>query len=287
MGLASQFREYFSNRRYAILTRPLTLFLLLLLAVVFAGCQSAAKKREKQKKDDEAHYRDTTTNLALIEAEALGADGELVKLMGNLTEKPAPNIQMAIARATSVRGSLGKIIPGVRLAGKEVLTAKNKNDDLGKQVDDLIADRDKPVFWWMTAFFVFGACLAIVGLIASALSSRMPKVPVLEAGGDLAMIGFIVSVVSLAGRLSYSAILPYKWIPGLTTALAISVGIVWFGWKAIRRVRFKRISTNLRKGIRHADNTTPQDMSIVGKVAEVVDDPATTQFLASTTPTPT
>jgi hypothetical protein len=258
----------------------------LLCLTLIGGCQSSAKKKaaklEQQRKIDES-YRLQTVNLALTAA-AWSDEGELFEKVATMIAAN-PFDPLIAPTIDAIRKDHKTVGSGIKNADKSLIKNQQDYTDLRKRAEDAESDRDKSLFWWLTVFVITGILIIVGGVFASMLAARLPNLPLLAAGGDLAVCGALLAGISLSLRLGIRAIGPFMWIPGLIAALTISGAIIWFAWKGLRRARIKKAVKQLRTGIEHAQDRTPANVNVNALVSEKLD-PQTQEMMGLTTPSP-
>jgi hypothetical protein len=222
----------------------------LLCLTLIGGCQSSAKKKaaklEQQRKVEES-YRLQTANLA-VTASGWTEEGEEISTATKMWLEMRPT-RSSSRTSTPSNESTERWARASRTPTRRSSRTSRTTPTVVKRAEDAESDRDKSLFWWLTAFVIGGILIIVGGVFASMLAARLPNLPLLAAGGDLAVCGALLAGISLSLRLGIRAIGPFMWIPGLIAALTISGAIVWFAWKGLRRARIKKAVKQLRTGI--------------------------------------
>jgi hypothetical protein len=218
-----------------------TRIILLLCLTLIGGCQSSAKKKaaklEQQRKVEES-YRLQTANLA-VTASGWTEEGEEISTATKMWLDNATNplIKPHLDAIERIHRTVGA---GIKNADKALIKNQQDYAAVVKRAEGAEDDRDNTLFTWTTLGIVAGGFIIVCGVVASLVSRRYPLIPFLAIGTDVAAGGWLMLGISLGLRLGLRAVGPYLKIAGLVIVVCCCSTIIWFTWRALRRVKVKR-----------------------------------------------
>lgn len=247
------------------------LLILAIIASLLIGCASSAKKRaQAQQEEAERRQRYESSTVALMAGDARAIQQATEKVNILLSENQ-PNPPLLRLHNQQIAESAKHISDWSQTLDNQLSKSRDDNKKLRKRAEECEAAQDAPLLFWTMVGILAGASIVVLGTAAAILGRTYP-VPLLSAGGNLAVLGWVLGGVSLGLRIFIQSIGPYRWIAGLTVVLCFAFAAVWFTWKSIRGFNNRKALAQVREGIRHAEAATPEDVPVKGLIAEKMDD---------------
>lgn len=199
------------------------------------GCESAAKKKQRQQAEEQKRQQQTNVTLAVVESDAVGAQEAVDKTLTSLNLNP-PDITEAKNQSRIAKGSLDKVVPGIRKGGTELTQTKTDYWAQRKRADAAETERDQPLNKQMNFYIGLLVIGVVGGIIAGLIGMKLSGVVGSKAGA-IFTVGYDVAAgcgLGIGLCLLIEAVGPYKKYAGMGLIAYGGGLLVWYTWRRLR-----------------------------------------------------